>query len=392
LEKDQIHKQVNWLDEERRKDSIKISSLDERVATLEKELSSLTSRNKELNSEVIRLSALLTRMDNLDEAFLQLKMKNQEAYENMQGQFQKSLDQNDKMMRAEIRALERALADLSKTTDQMAEIKRSLSARVEEENRLMAGVDDLREQLNTIRRNEEEGNRTIRMMEDGRRQDAKRMTDLLGEVNSLRKRMDELRGNLELASASIKKLENRLNELVAIETERRQEVTNFLNNQSIHDAERERVWKDWQNRFRTVESQATDIETTLQNLDNTHRTVKQSQKHIDELSQKVERRINEITEMQRLEDERFRQEWVTFKSDDQKRWTNYTITNEEKQNNTLRKHDTLSDKVTNIEDELQEIDDMLTQIKEHTEKRMQSLLALNHEWISSFERTIGHTR
>lgn len=392
MEKDQIHKQVNWLDEERRKDSIKISSLDERVATLEKELSSLSNRNKELNSEVTRLSALLTRMDNLDEAFLQMRMKNQEEFENMQKQFQKSLDQNDKMMRAEIHALERALADLNKTADQMAEIKRSLSARKEEENRLSGVMDNLQEQMNAMRRNEEENNRTIRMMEDGRRQDAKRMTDLLGEVNSLRKRMDELRGNLELASASIKKLENRLNELVAIETERRQEVTNFLNNQSIHDAERERVWKDWQNRFRTVESQATDIETTLQNLDNTHRTVKQSQKYIDELAQKVERRINEITEMQRLEDERFRQEWVTFKSDDQKRWTNYTITNEEKQNNTLRKHDTLSDKVTNIEDELQEIDDMLTQMKEHTEKRMQSLLALNHEWISSFERTIGHTR
>ena len=34
---------------------------------------------------------------------------------------------------------------------------------------------------------------------------------------------------------------------------------------------------------------------------------------------RFERRINEITEMERLTEERFRQEWVTFKADDQKR-------------------------------------------------------------------------
>ena len=32
-----------------------------------------------------------------------------------------------------------------------------------------------------------------------------------------------------------------------------------------------------------------------------------------------------------LTEERFRQEWVNFKADDQKRWTNYTLAQEEQQ-------------------------------------------------------------
>jgi chromosome segregation ATPase len=392
MEMDQIHKQVNWLDEERRKDGAKIASLEERIQQMEKSIATLTNTNKELNSEVVRLSALITRMDNLDENFLQMQIKNQDQFESLEKQFQKMLDENSNFMRSEIRTLERAMADINKTTDQIPEIKRNLTTRVEEEKRLSSTMDNLREQINIMRKHEDEYHRTIKMMEDSKRQDTKRLTDLIGEVNSLRKRMDEQRGNLELASASIRKLENRLNEFLAIETERREEVTTFINNQAIRDAERERVWKEWQNRFRSIESQASDIENTLQSLDNTHRIVKQSQKTIDELIEKVERRINEITEMQRLEDERFRQDWVTFKADDQKRWTNYTLTTDERQNDTLRKHERLTDQVTDIEDEMQEIQDILTQLKEHTEKRMQSLLALNHEWISSFERTIGRSR
>jgi chromosome segregation ATPase len=392
MEMDQIRKQVDWLDDERRKDSTKISSLEERLAALENNISPLSKQLKDLSGEITRLNTLITRMDNFDEKLQKTQISSKEQDESLEKQFRRSMDENDKMLRSEIRSLERALGDVNKELDQLPELKRSMTARIEEENRLSGLLDELREKITTVRRDEEEYNRTIRLLDDGRRQDSKRLTDLQGEVSALRKRMDDQRGKLELASSTVKKLETRLNELVAVETERREEVSTFINNQSLRDVERERVWKDWQTRFQLIESQAGDIENTLQSLDSTHRSVKRSQQTVDELAQKIERRINEITEMQRLSDERFRQEWVTFKADDQKRWTNYTLTTEEQKNETLRQHEKLSEKVTFIEDELQDIQDMLDQMKEHTEKRLQSLLALNHEWVSSYERSVGRSR
>lgn len=103
-------------------------------------------------------------------------------------------------------------------------------------------------------------------------------------------------------------------------------------------------------------------------------------------------RINEITEIQRLSEERFRQEWVTFKADDQKRWTNYTLTLEEQRNEGQRLYERLSEKATQLEDAIQEIQDMVQQANQHTEKRLQSLLAMAHEWVSSYERTVGRSR
>ncbi|HSF81728.1 MAG TPA: hypothetical protein VLA49_10865, partial [Anaerolineales bacterium] len=106
----------------------------------------------------------------------------------------------------------------------------------------------------------------------------------------------------------------------------------------------------------------------------------------------VERRLNEITEIQRLAEERFRQEWVTFKADDQKRWTNYTLTQEEQRGEANRQYEKLADRISNMEDLVQEFSDLIGQMNEQTEKRMQSLLAMTHEWVSAYERTIGRMR
>jgi hypothetical protein len=113
---------------------------------------------------------------------------------------------------------------------------------------------------------------------------------------------------------------------------------------------------------------------------------------MEEVTQKVERRINEITEIQRLAEERFRQEWVTFRADDQKRWTNYTLTMEEQHSESQRLYDRLAEKVTQLEDTLQDVQDLLHQANEHTEKRLQTQLALLHEWITSYERSVGRSK
>jgi vacuolar-type H+-ATPase subunit I/STV1 len=187
-------------------------------------------------------------------------------------------------------------------------------------------------------------------------------------------------------------LENRLNEMIAMESERRESLNSFLDSQALREVERDRVWKEWQNRFQSVEAQSAELENMLQSLDNTNRTVKRSQQSVEELIQKVERNISEISEIQRLNEERFRQEWVTFRADDQKRWTNYTLTIEEQHGETQNQLTRQSDRLTHLEDLMQELQDMASLANDHTEKRLQAILSMAHEWVSTFERTVGRNR
>jgi chromosome segregation ATPase len=392
MDVEQISKQVDWLDEERRKDKHQIAALTDRLTAAEGNIPPLAQQIKELSGEITRLTALLGRMDHYDAALLQARVESRQALEEVEKDGRKRDDDAEKVRRMEMRAVDGTIADLRKELAPIPELRRALQARVEEENRLARSIDEVRLRLDGMRRSEEEYTRSYRLIEDGRRQDVKRLTDLQGEVAAIRKQVDDQRGRTELTANVQKKLEARLNEISALEAERREAQAAFLENQALLQVERERVWKDWQARFELIEKQTADIEANLQVLDATHRAVKRSQQTLEELSAKVDRRINEITEIQRLAEERFRQEWVTFKADDQKRWTNYTLIQEEQRGESLRSSEKLLERVTLLEDGIQELKDLYEQTSEQTGKRLQSLLAVAHEWVSTYERSTGRSR
>lgn len=392
MELEQALKKIDWLDEERRKDQTQLAALENRLMALEGNISPFTQQFKDLNGELARLSATLARMDHYDEALLQQRVEAKQGIDDLEKQTKKREEEMEKLRRVEMRAHEATIMDLRKELAPIPEIKRALAARVEEETRLGRSIDEVRGRVETVRRSEEEYTRSYRLLEDGRRQDAKRLTDLQGEMTAIRKHVDDQRGRTELNTTTLRKIEARLNEVSLLEAERREAQEKFLENQALLQVERDRVWKEWQTRFETIEHQTADVDTNLQTLDATHRAVKRSQQALEELSLKVDRRINEMTEIQRLAEERFRQEWITFKADDQKRWTNYTLTQEEQRGESTRQYEKIAERVTQIEDSLAEIQDALTQINDLTEKRLQSLLAAVHEWVSAFERSLGRSR
>lgn len=392
LPNDQIQKKLDWLDEERRKDKTRLGVLEERINAVDGNIAKLAQQLNELRGEATRLGSYLARIETVEQSLLQARLENKQALEDSEKLSRKREEEAEKLRRAELRSLESALNDLRKELDPIPELRRGMKARAEEEIRLARLIDEVRERIESVRRNEEEFTRTVRLLDESRRQDAKRITDLQGETSAFRKRFEDQISKIELVAAGLKKAESRLAELSSVEIERREAVTNFLNTQALKDVERERIWREWQTRFQVVETQAADIEATLQNLDTSARLLKRTQQTVDELAQKVERRISEITEIQRLADERFRQEWVTFKADDQKRWTNYTLTTDEQRSESLRQHEKVAEKLTRLEESLQETQDSIGQMAELSAKRLQSLLASAHEWVTEYERSLGAGR
>jgi hypothetical protein len=392
MELDQILQRVQWMDDERRKDKETITKLETRILSLEGNLNGANQQVKELSSEISRLSTIVTRMDQYDTNLTQQRLETKKIIEELDKDHKKREEETEKIRRVELRNLDATILELRKELEMLPKLEKGINSRVEEENRLNRAIDELRSNLESMRRSEDDYTRTYRLLEDGRRQDSKRLTDLQGELTATRKRVDDQRGQVELLNTSLKKVETRLNELLSVETERRDAQAAFLDKQNLIQVERDRIWKDWDTRFNTIEKQAGDVEAQLAKLELTHREARRSQQSLEELTQRVERRIGEMTEIQRLSEDRFRQEWVTFKADDQKRWTNYTLTQEEQRNEMLRQSERLIERLTHLEDGLQEEQDLLQQMIEQNEKRLQGLLALSHEWVAENERTIGRVR
>lgn len=392
MDLEQITKRLDWIDAERRKDKTIIATLEERVAAYEGSIPGLVQQIRELSAEVTRLNAQLARFDSIETTIAQLRIETNRAIEANEKARQERDRELERVRLGDLENLNRSIQEVRKGLEPIPDLKKSIQVRVEEDYRLGRLIEETDKKILDTQRYDEEYRRSLRILDEGRRQDTKRLTDIQGEVAALRKRQEEQRGKVDLNSDGLRKLEVRLSEIQAAEAERRQAQTAFAEKFSLLNVERDRTWKEWQVRFETIEKQAMNIDTQLQTLDATHRAVKRSQESFEEITQRFERRINEVTEMQRLVEDRFRQEWVAFRADDQKRWANYTLVADEQGREATKTYAKMQERMVYLEDLGQELQDMITQINGETEKRLQALLAMAHDWMETYERSLGRSR
>jgi DNA repair exonuclease SbcCD ATPase subunit len=387
MQSEQISKQIEWLDEERRKDKTLIATLEDRVLTLEGEKAGLTKQVKDLSGDLARVSVMLARFDHIEEDMAQMKVEFTRSLESIEKlRFDRERDA-DKNRRADMDPLQKSITDIRKELESLSEIKKNNQLRIEEGYRLGRLIEEVRNEFRASQRGEEDEKRSLKLLEENQRQDSKRIVDLQSEIVAIRKRLDEQRGKVDLFSDNMRKMEMRINETQTAEMERKQAQVAFIEKQSMIQVDRERIWKDWQTGFGEMMQKTQEFDNQLQNLDAMSRTLKRSQTAFEEITQNFERRVNEITEVQRLVEERFRQEWVAFKADDQKRWTNYTIEQEEQireLNRLLGKH---SERLVALDDISQETRDLMHQLIEDINKRLQKFLSISHDMLEDFQKS-----
>ncbi|HNT53930.1 MAG TPA: hypothetical protein PKG95_04410 [Anaerolineaceae bacterium] len=384
---EQFMARLEWLEDERRKDKLTISTLQERITSLEATFPGMTQQIKDLTGDLARLTASLARLDQIDNSVAQARVEFSRALDTAERSRAEHDREVDRVRQADLDMVNKTFAELRKSIESIGELRRGLQSRTEEDFRLARLIEELEQKVTQIRRSDDEYRHAQKLIEDGQRQETKRVTDLQGEVAAIRKRLEEQRGKLDVSVDTLRKVETRLADFQATESERRQAQVAFIEKQNMLNVDRERTWKEWQTRFEQIDAVSTNLDTQLQALDATHRAIKRAQEGFEEITQRFERRINEITEMQRLSEDRFRQEWVGFRADDQKRWTNYTLSQDELQREAGRQSEKLTERLSLIEESTQEVKDALVQSSEQTLKRMQGLMALAREWLENQEQS-----
>jgi len=386
MELEELSKKIEWLDSQRRKDKTTISSLENKLTNMEGTVKTLQDENKQLSNEVARLTAGSARFEQLENSIGQARVEFGRQYELAEKTRIDREKDTDKIRRADMEANARLLGEVKKALDAVADVKKSLQSRIDEDFRLAKLIEECNARSTDALRMGEEYDRARRIILETQRQDTKKVSDNQAEIASMRKRLEEQRGRMDLSLESIRKLEIRLTEFQAAESERRQNQTAFIERHSLLQVERDRIWKEWEQKFAQVEKESTEFESLLVELEGLRRSLKHSQDGFDDITQRFERRINEISEMQRLSDDRFRQEWTGFKGDDQKRWTNYTLSQEEIQKDFNNQLNSLMERVIALEDLSQELSDLTRSTNASSRLFLTNTLSLMREWIDSIDR------
>ena len=387
---EQIVKRLQWLDDEHRKDKAAIIELEERIAAYEGNLETVAKQIKPLEKQIAGLTPNSARIDQFEVIVAKQREEMKKALEELDKKYQKRESELLAQRQKDLEPFHKEIEQLKKSLTEIAPIKRELKSRATSENRLQVEIDQLKPPIDEVKRIAEDAIRTQRVFDENRKQDMKRIADLQGEISALRKRIDEARVRADSGTDSVRHLENRFKELLVSEAERKAAQAEFIEKQSIAYLDRERSYKEWRDSHAEFQKQVEKLEAQSLVLEETLRSAKRAQETYNELNSKLERRINEVTEMQRLAEDRLRQEWVTFKADDQKRWTGYTLSQDESGKDARKLTLKLDDRINALDESIQITQDQLQQTTEATEGQLQELMNVAHEWLSAYERIMGH--
>jgi chromosome segregation ATPase len=305
MEFEQIVKRLEWLDEEHRKDKAAINALEERIGALGGDISTLSKQIKDLSKKVSDIGPVAARLNQFDEILSKQRADMNKALDDLEKKHQRRERDRLKRHQKDLEEINKSLPNLDQSKD-ITQLKKLIKERSDEDTRLNVSLSELKPKVEDAIRRSEDAKQSQKAIEDGRRQDVKRVADMQGEITSLRKRIDEFRQKTELHGDSLRNVENRFTELISSEAERKQAQAAFLEQQSLAQIERDKAYKEWVAEVGTFKQQTETLDSQTQELDETLRAAKRAQETYLELNQKLERRINEITEMQRLGEERLR--------------------------------------------------------------------------------------
>jgi len=392
MDNEQLEKRIEWLDDERRKDKTIISELENRLLKLEDKLNAVDMKTREYDSDLTRLRTSVTRVDDFEADLGVFRVDRKKDIKEQEKLAKSWIADAKKDLRAQLRGLETQQKKLLEETKRIKILEKDMKTREEEETRFNASLREMENAFDDIHKDYKDYQRDSKTFKQDRQKEIKRVADIQAEQSALRKRVDEVRGLMDLVNSDYQKIKSRIQELESTRRDLKKEQEKFLEGANLKLTERETTWKNWMTRFEGIEIQAQDLDEQMTKLDTTHRGIKRMQDELKDLSSLLDRRVNEITEMQRLADEKFRAEWTTFTADDQKRWTNYTLSQKEQTKLLERQYKEGEDRISVLEDGMQDIEDQMAQISKYTENQLQGLLSLMRDWAGDFEQVMDGFR
>ncbi len=389
MELDEIEKRLNWLDSERQKDRKTVSAIEDAFTAIRDENANLKIKIKTLETEIKTTKTAASRVEKVDADFSVFKNELLKQVLEFDKKISNIESKLEKQRKEDVNQFNKRLLEFQSDVKAVSELKKNLQVRIEEEIRLSQKVDEVAKSYTDLKTMDADLQRQQRSLASDISLENKRTNDLQIESNALRKRVEEDRSLIETQQETIRKADGRINDLLSSELERKQNQLAFIEKYSLLQVEKENQWKTWQKKFNDLEGLGLNFNAQLLTLEETHRSVKRSQQEFEEINERFNRRINEITEMNRLAEERFRQEWVSFKADDQKRWTNYTLTRDEEHRSEDRQLTRITDRLIALEDQSQETRDTLHLLNDELQKQFAGYSKLIQEVFESYNQTVG---
>lgn len=358
----QAARMIEWLDEERRRDKATIATLEERLAQQQESLSSLMKRLGSMESDQTVMKSQFTPSGREADVMEQLRKEMQQQLEKLEAK--RLTAEREAERRAELTRenLQRSIREQSERADRMERQTSELPAQQVERERVSDAVATLQQRVDDLFKKIEEPDRRLVFLEEQRRQDARRISETQSEMPEIQKQIDSIRPKLQLLEELALRTERKVQDVQNAERDRRDQIQQFIDQQTLLLQQRDHQVAELMKRFGEQDSVMQRNLERFEVWSEAYRNMKKIIDDFERIGDRLERRINEVAEMQRLSEERFRQEWNDWTSDDQKRWKQFTLSNDEVWRSHDKEFDRFVQRLSDIDGQFPPIFDSLNRL------------------------------
>lgn len=325
----QAARMIEWLDEERRRDKATIATLEERLAQQQDTIGALTKRLSSIESDQTTIRSQFVPGGRESDVLDQVRREVQQMIEAVDTKRLTAEREAERRSELAREGTTRSVRELAEKLSRLERQSTEMPAIVVERDRLAAAVAALQQRMDDVFKKLEEPDRRLAFLEEQRRQDARRISEAQSEVPELQKQIDSIKPKLSLIEDLALRTERRMQDIQNGERERREQIQAFIDQQTLLLQQRDQQINELVAKFGEQDSvMARNIER-FETWSEAYRGMKKIIDDFERIGDRLERRINEVAEMQRLSEERFRQEWNDWSSEDQKRWKQFTLSNDE---------------------------------------------------------------
>ncbi len=384
----QLAQMVTWLDEEHRRDRAEIARLQQRIEAQSSDIIEQARRIQELEGRLAGTQAQLTRFNQVEQSIDNTKSELVGLVERAYEERVAGQRELERARMSDREMLSREVSEVRRELPRIARLEESIQVRVVEDERLSELIMGVRNQIGGLAKEIEERTRQIPFLVEQRTSDTKRIAQLQQETVELFKRTEATAGRIPLLDELIRKTGQEIEKLPPQVDQLREEQVKFMERTRVMVVEREQVLTRWQE---TIEEQKTLVQQAYERVQNFAQQIEVARRAVNEMQEfkdLILREQGQVTELQRLAEERIRREMDEFREDYEKKRRKIELRQEHLWSEQDKYNREVVERFPPLHHDIKIVESLVDQVWKAQEAYGNYVLTMANSWLEGMQRTV----
>ena len=301
----QASQMLQWLDEERRSDKAIIATLQEQTRNQEEQLAQQEALIQDLQATTASIQSLISQATDFEQTVSNYKNEMVFLLDQREEARKKEQGEADRLRKIEYESISDHLGKLDKDAQTISRLNEALKAREAEDQRLSEALQRLEVLVKDLDKRSDDRVQSVTYLEEQRRADNRRIAELEHDTTELRKKNETQTTKLTLLEDTIQKQKARIGEAL----EEMKALEKPIEELRISDFQREQKMKQYVDQGEQVAEAMEKIQAQTQEYVVMQQQVKRALEKTESFQGRIEKRQNEVAEMQRLAEDRVKRQW-----------------------------------------------------------------------------------